>query len=140
METQSDVEHLSLLRIFWLVMAGLHALGGCIPIIHLVIGIALAKGNVFPPDGRGEAPPEALGWFFIILAVLVMTLIWTMAVLQFLTAQRLAQRRGLLFVQVLSVITCLSMPFGTLLGAFTLIVLQRPSVKASFQRNDPHLS
>lgn len=133
METQSDLEHLNLLRIFWFVMAGLHALGGCFPIIHLTVGVAMLKGGLFPPNARGDGPPEAIGWLFIGLAVVAMVLIWTMAFLQFLTAKRLGERRSYTFVQVVSALACLSMPFGTLLGVFTLIVLSRPSVKASFQ-------
>ena len=133
METKDDVEHLNLLRIFWFVVAGLHALGGCIPIVHLTFGVMMLKGGLFPPNGQGDGPPEALGWLFIALAVTVMVVIWSIAFLQFLTAQRLGERRSYTFVQVVSALVCLSMPFGTLLGVFTLMVLSRPSVKASFQ-------
>jgi hypothetical protein len=35
---------------------------------------------------------------------------------------------------VIAIITCLSVPLGTALGVFTLIVLARPSVKQLFER------
>jgi hypothetical protein len=34
---------------------------------------------------------------------------------------------------VVAAIECIFMPFGTVLGVFTIIVLSRPSVKALFQ-------
>jgi len=36
---------------------------------------------------------------------------------------------------VIAGIECLFMPFGTVLGVFTLVVLVRPSVKELFLRN-----
>ena len=35
---------------------------------------------------------------------------------------------------VMAALACLSMPFGTVLGVFTIIVLARPSVQALFSR------
>jgi hypothetical protein len=44
----------------------------------------------------------------------------------------LGRRRGHAFCFVVACLACLFMPFGTVLGAFTIIVLSRPSVKARF--------
>jgi hypothetical protein len=45
----------------------------------------------------------------------------------------LSQRRRYLFCLVMAcVMAALSMPFGTVLGVFTIIVLMRPTVKAAF--------
>jgi Na+-driven multidrug efflux pump len=123
METKDDVEHLNLLRIFWFVVAGLHALGGCIPIVHLTFGVMMLKGGLFPPNGQGDGPPEALGWLFIALAVTVMVVIWTIAFLQFLTAKRLGERRSYTFVQVVSALVCLSMP-STFLFVLMMMLLR----------------
>jgi hypothetical protein len=38
-----------------------------------------------------------------------------------------------MFCLVMASITCMFMPFGTVLGVFTLIVLMRPSVKPLFE-------
>ena len=35
---------------------------------------------------------------------------------------------------VIAALECLSVPLGTLLGVFTLVVLSRPSVRDSFDR------
>lgn len=129
--TPADREHLNLLRIFYWVIAGLHALGGCVPIIHLSIGLLIVNEKL--PAAKGDGPPPAaFGWFFIVMAVTLMAVIWTIAVLAALVARRLGEHRGYTFVLVVAGLLCLSMPLGTLLGVFTIVVLLRPTVKAGF--------
>src|SRR4051812_40953640 len=42
------------------------------------------------------------------------------------------ERKHRTFSLVMAVVNCLCIPFGTALGVFTLIILQRPSVKALY--------
>ena len=128
-----DLEHLRLLSIFHYVMAGLSALMGCVPIIHMGIGLMI----VFSPDtmsgGRGAAgPPPAFGWFFIFFSGAMILFGWTLAVCSFLSARSLTRRTRYMFCIVVAGVQCLLMPVGTVLGVFTIIVLNRPSVKARF--------
>ena len=125
-----DEQQLDLLKTFYFVLAGLQGLFGCFPIFHLGFGIVM----ITAPEklgGRG-APPELFGWFFVAIAVAMMAMIWTMAVLTLVAGKRLAERRSYTFVNVVAAVLCLFMPLGTLLGVFTIVVLQRPSVKARF--------
>lgn len=125
-----DEQQLDLLKVFYFVFAGLQALGGCIPIVHLSLGLAMISGKL---NGRGgDAPPEAFGWFFVGIAVVLMSVIWTMAALTYTVGRRLAERRSYLFCIVVAAVLCVFMPLGTLLGVFTIVVLQRPTVKARF--------
>jgi hypothetical protein len=126
-----DDEHLRLLSIFHYVVAGVTALIGCCPSIHLAVGIALLAG-AFPPDTHGEAPPRFIGAFFVVFSAAMILSLWTLAVFLLLAGRNLARRRGHTFCFVVACIACLFMPFGTVLGAFTIIVLSRPSVKARF--------
>ena len=41
-----------------------------------------------------------------------------------------------MFSQIMAGVNCLSIPFGLLLGVFTLIVLARPSVKALYAEHE----
>lgn len=41
------------------------------------------------------------------------------------------------FVFVMACVQCANVPFGTALGVFTILVLQRPSVKALFEGLPP---
>ena len=49
-----------------------------------------------------------------------------------LTGRFLATRRHHMFCLVIGCVECLSMPFGTVLGVFTIIVLSKESVKQLF--------
>ncbi|MEX0704534.1 MAG: hypothetical protein WD069_20705 [Planctomycetales bacterium] len=130
-----DLEHLNLLSIFHYVVGGLTALFGCFPIFHLGFGIAILSGAF--PDRNGEAPPPEMGWMFVIVGGGLILSAWSIAVLTVLAGRRLAQHRWYMFCMVVAGIECLFMPWGTVLGVFTIIVLSRPSVKELFDRNAP---
>lgn len=133
-----DAENIKLLVVFHYVMAGLTALGGCFPLIYLVMGIAFVSGSIpMPPpsSGAGTTAPdmEFMGWMFIGFGALFSILIWAFAVLTLIAGKRLSERRSWNFVFVMACLQCLSVPLGTALGVFTIIVMQRPSVKALFE-------
>jgi len=129
-----DEDHLRLLSIFHYVVAGLAAFLACFPIIHLVIGLAfILAPHTF--EGKGERPPPWFGWVFVIFASIIITLGWTFAAFIFATGRSLSRRRRYLFCLVMAGVECLFMPFGTVLGVFTIIVLMRESVKQLFTAN-----
>ena len=132
-----DHEHLRLLSIFHYVMAGLVALFGLFPVLYFGFGIALLSGTLekHDPDAR------VAGGFLVVLAavMLVFTLVLGLGLLY--AGRSLAQRKNYVFCLVVAGISCLFAPLGTILGVFTLVVLMRDSVAASFGRpvNRPHL-
>jgi hypothetical protein len=132
-----DDQQLKLLSIFYFIVGGLSAVGACIPFIHLGVGIAIVTGNL--PRAQIDDPvPASLGWVFIGIASSIIVLGWAYAIGMILTGRRLRHRRSYVLCIVMASMTCLSVPIGTCLGVFTLIVLARPSVKQSFQRKrDP---
>ena len=126
-----DEEHLRLLSVFHYVVGGLLAIFACVPIIHLAMGLLM----VFAPQVFGPAkntPPPFLGWFFIVFAGVFIVAGWVMAILIAWAGRCLQRRRRYMFCLVMACVACVFMPFGTVLGAFTLIVLLRPTVKAMF--------
>ena len=126
-----DEEHLRLLSVFHFVCAGLAALIACIPIIHLVIGLIMVlRPESFGP-GKNQ-PPAFIGWFFVILASVFIFLGWTFATVLAWAGRCLRKRKHYTFCLVTAGVACMFMPFGTVLGVFTIIVLSRPSVKALF--------
>ena len=126
-----DLDHLRLLAPFHRVVAILIALFGCFPLIHLTIGVALLAGGL-PSDRRDLVPAAVVGGLFVGIAAFIMLLLWTLAVLVFRSARKLESQRGHTYCLVIAGLLCMFMPFGTVLGVFTLIVLVRPSVKAMF--------
>ena len=127
-----DAEHLRLLSIFHYVVGGIAALFACFPLIHLAFGIALVSGAL--KSGPGEqTPPAFVGWFFIAIAALFILVGWSIAIAILLAGRFLARRTHYMYCFVVAAIECLFMPFGTVLGAFTIIVLNRTSVRSLFQ-------
>jgi len=125
-----DSEHLKLLAIFHYVVAGLMALFACIPFIHFFMGLALATGTF--PDTDPEAQP--IGIFIMVFAGLFILAGWTLAVLIAYAGRSLQARRRYTYCLVMAGVECIFMPFGTVLGVFTIIVLMRDSVKEMFGR------
>ena len=126
-----DAEHLRLLAIFHYVVAGIAALVSLIPVIHLVIGLAMILSpHVF--EGSGSPPPAFIGWIFVIIAGGFILLGLTMAAFILTAGRFLAASKHYTFCLVMAGVECLFMPFGTVLGVFTIVVLTRDSVKLLF--------
>ena len=66
-------------------------------------------------------------------AALFILLGWTVAICMFLTGRFLSKHTHWMFCTVVSGIACIFMPFGTILGVFALVVLNRPSVRELFE-------
>ena len=73
-----------------------------------------------------------IGWFFVVIASVVILGFWTVAFVIFLGGRSLRRRHRYMFCMVVAGISCMLMPFGTALGVFTILVLVRPSVKQIF--------
>jgi hypothetical protein len=128
---KEDLEHLRLLAIFHYVMGGMGALFACFPVFHLGLGIAIVTG-IIPPGKGGEQIPLFVGWLFIIVAGTIMALGWAYALCLLYAGRCLQAHRRHTFCFVMAVISCLSPPMGTVLGVFTILVLNRPSVQELF--------
>ena len=59
------------------------------------------------------------------------------AVLVLIAGRFLGRRTHHLYCLVMAGIECCFMPFGTILGVFTIVVLLRPSVKTLFEQGVP---
>lgn len=133
METDKNEQHLNLLSIFHYVVGGLTALFSCFPLIHIAIGIAMVCGKF---ECEGPSPPPAfIGYLFIILPAIMILFGWTISIAMIVTAVKLNRRRSRTFCMVVAAAECLLMPFGTILGVFTLIILMEESVKELFSAN-----
>jgi hypothetical protein len=128
-----DKEHLQLLAIFHYIVAGLAAFFSFFPLLYTTIGaifIFVARHGTAKPGE--ELPPEFLGWIFVGLGSFLFLLGITMAVCILIAGRCLSRRRRYSFALVMACIECLFLPFGTILGVFTIIVLSRESVKTLF--------
>jgi len=113
----------------------MEALGG-------LMGFAfIAMGNFFSSSPQAaqpnNPPPPWFGAMFAGMGVIFLLTFEALAVLSFLTGRYLSKRQHPTFCIVISAINCMYMPLGTALGVFTILVLQRPSVKALFAGSIP---
>jgi hypothetical protein len=127
-----DEEHLKLISIFHYVVGGLAAFFACLPIIHLVIGIVMLAGGFAEASGDEEFPVFLIGLMFVLMPGFFMLCGWALAVCLIVAGRQLAKRKHYMFCLVMACISCIFMPFGTVLGVFTIIILMRPSVKELF--------
>jgi hypothetical protein len=132
-EMNQNAEHLRLLAIFHYVVAGLAALFSFFPLLYTTVGaifiFAARHGTAKPGE---DVPPEFLGWIFAVLGSLLFLIGIAMAICILIAGRSLALRKRYLFILVMACIECLFIPFGTILGVFTIVVLSRESVKALF--------
>ena len=128
-----DREHLRLLAIFHYVVAGLAALFSFFPLLYTTVGaiFIFAARHGTPKPGE-EPPPEFIGWILAIVGSLLFLLGVAIAICILIAGRSLAKRTGYWFALVVACIECLFIPFGTILGVFTIVVLSRESVKALF--------
>jgi hypothetical protein len=126
----NDAEHLRLLSIFHFVVGGLAALFALLPAMHLFMGIAMVTGRF--DEGPNQTEARLFGWFFIVLASAMIAAGLAFATSMILAGRFLAQRVYYTFCFVVAALECVFVPFGTVLGVFTIVVLQRPAVKEMF--------
>jgi len=128
-----DEEQLQLLAIFHYVVAGLATLFSFFPLLYTTVGaifiFAARHGTAKPGE---DLPPEFLGWIFAVLGSLLFLIGIAMAICILIAGRSLALRKRYLFVLVMACVECLFIPFGTILGVFTIVVLSRESVRGLF--------
>jgi hypothetical protein len=129
-----DAEHLRLLSIFHYVVAGLAALFSFFPLLYTTVGavfiFAARHGTAKPGE---DLPPEFLGWIFAVLGSLLFLIGIAMAICILIAGRSLALRKRYSFALVMACIECLFVPFGTILGVFTIVVLSRESARGLFR-------
>jgi hypothetical protein len=130
----TDTEHLKLLSLFHYIVGGILGLISLFPVFHLIFGAFMLFAPHLMEKKEGEIwILQALGGFFMLFAGLLMAGGLSLAVASVMSGRYLSQFRNHTFSIVVAAILCAFMPFGTVLGVFTLIVLSRPSVKSLYR-------
>ncbi len=127
---KEDLQHLKWLSIAHYILAGLTALMACLPLIHFFVGVGIMTGSFV---GGNDSPPRFFGFLLVGMAVLLILMGWTLAILIARAGRKLEEHRSWLYCVVVASLECLCTPVGIVLCVLTLIVLMRPSVKALFE-------
>mgnify|MGYP001597297254 CR=1 FL=1 len=128
---EKDTGDLKTLSIFWYIIAALNLLGGCTGLVFILVGVAGGLSGASSGDPHDRAAGAVMGGFFGCIGLFVLAVVWGFAFLNFTVARSLPKRRHRTLCFVMAVLACLYFPLGTILGIFTLIILNRPSVKAA---------
>lgn len=131
-----DQEHLRLLKIGYYILAGIGAFTALFALFFIGIGMLFASGAIPAKEGSGDDPRLA-GLIFLGMGFAFLVLCLAGTWLVYYAGRSLGERRRWTFCMVVAVLCCLQFPWGTVIGVFTIIVLNRPSVKASFQPPKP---
>jgi hypothetical protein len=128
-----DAEHLKLLCLGYWISAGISGLFSLFGLMYVFMGALFGSIARMPRAQNGQPPPAFFIWFFVGFGLAFFLVLIALAILKFKTAEAIKQRRSRTFCLVLAAISCLEVPYGTILGVFTFIVLGRESVIRLFQ-------
>lgn len=120
-KTQLDV-----LAVFHYVYGALVALLGFVVLASLGVGLGAAS------DWGKDWEPEA-GCSILAVILVVLVLVGGTAALNFLAGRNLQRRQGYILVLVTAALNCTSVPFGTLLGIFTLAIVANVETRLLFE-------
>jgi len=127
-----DEEHLRLLRLGYLVSGAMSALFAALPLLYVAFGIAFVRGISTSVSSRADLDPRLFGWAFVAIGVSLFVFAAGNAVMKLAAARAIARRRRHTFCLVAAALTMLGIPWGTVLGVLSFLVLERPGVKALF--------
>jgi hypothetical protein len=131
-----DSEHLKLLSIFHYIKGALTILASSFFIFHFIffaIFSKLAASPEFAGEEFGSEFPFAIFTVLIILFGAFILLGIIFGILQIMSGVFIKKRKNRIFSFIIAIIELIFMPYGTILGVLTIIVLQRESVKNVYE-------
>ena len=127
-DPKEDVEQLGTLAIFHYILGGVVAFFSCMPLGNVAMGALIL---VF-----GKTSEHIVGFILIGIGSFLVAMGWSLATCILITARKLSKRTKYKFCFAIACVECLLGPFGTVLGVFTILALNKASVKAAF--NPPY--
>lgn len=126
-----DEEHLRLLSIGHYITGGICIAFASLFIFHFVfILVAALNPEMFAGPGQSpQGPPDGVFKIFAVVIGMVILAGWTFGGLTIYAGHCIKRRVRRTLTFVMACLNTMFIPFGTVLGVFTLIVLSRPNVK-----------
>jgi hypothetical protein len=135
--------YLRVLSLLHYIVGGLMLFFVCMPLIFLAVGVvditsseSILKVIVISSEsmveGGGDILPQFLGSIVLGVVLIFYLMIFGVAVSMVVSGIFLSRRKHYLFSLIVGCIECIFIPFGTILGIFTAIVLSRDSIKGLY--------
>jgi hypothetical protein len=96
------------------------------------MGFSLGAMTKQAPSGPGALPPDAIVWVFVVFGGVVFLAMLSVAAVKVYVGRCLSRRRSRTFCLIVAALTCVGVPYGTILGICTFVVLTRPAVAQMF--------
>ncbi len=126
--SRDDLEHLNALGIAYYVLTAIS-----LPILCF-FGLQIALGvGFFLQEGPTEGLSGQEGGLLVGFGTFLVLVLLVFPLLTFWTGRKLRRQEGRLFCLVMAGFTCFWFPIGTVVGVFSIIVLNRPGVRALFE-------
>lgn len=158
-QARIDAENVDLLALFHYMLGAITIVFSSFFIMHIVMGVIMAHNPsaffpapsaYIPPSAHSPTPgaaptpiptalgfPPAMGYMFATMGTIFVLGGWTLGGLTIYAGRCLKRRTNYVFIQVVAGLNCAFVQLiGTALGVFTFIVLNRPTVKALFERSN----
>ncbi len=129
-QKESDRSDLNMLSMIYNILSILNLIGGVMMVLALVgVGILFMVAGSSAGGGKAALVGLVPMGFALFLALVLGVGVY----IGFLTAQSYRDRRRWTLCFVMACLSLPSVPLGTLLGIYAIIVLNRPSVKKMFR-------
>jgi len=126
-------ENIRLLSIFHYVVGGLIAVFSLFPLIYVAMGAIFVFVDFPPEEGMSDPfPAKIFGGIFGGIGLIGFILALTLSIFTIRAGKKLARYEDRTFCTVMAAILCAFMPFGTVLGIFTILTLTKPETKELF--------
>lgn len=135
---QKDSEHIRVLAIFHFVVGCLCLVGMGFIFLHYFMMHNIFMNPEMWKGKEGPGPPKEFFQAFIGFYIFMGAMLASATVGNVLSGVFLLKKRSRMFSMVVGGLDCLMMPFGTVLGVFTIVVLSRDSVRSLYDAKCPN--
>jgi hypothetical protein len=131
----NDLRYLNIVAGLHLVVGVMAGLFSCLPLINLSMGLPMLSHlpKVLVQDTY--SPFVILSIAFAVFPIIIVIVGWMFAIAVVLNGYYITRRQWLTYCTVMSGIETIFMPFGTVLGVFTIILLSKPDLRNLFDQD-----
>lgn len=132
-----DVRYLNVIATFHIIVGIIAGLFSCLPLVNLPMGLSMLSDipKMIVQD-FSFSPFALLPIMFTLLPILIVVIGWMFAIAISLNGYYIKNRLWHTYCLVIGGVETIFMPFGTVLGVFTIILLTKPSVKRLFDLDE----
>jgi hypothetical protein len=128
-----DNGHLRLLSMFHYIVSGFSILGiGFLAVHHYIMQSVFSNPAVFANQQKTPFPSDQFMSIFVYVYIAIGILLLLAAVVNLLSGIFIHKRINRTFSIIVAAVNCIQIPVGTILGVFTISILNRDTVAEQY--------